>query len=185
VQNGNVPAIKSLLETKQSLIDINEPFHGSTALFLACENEDYPVVSLLLVAYPNQIDINFQNERGVTPLAAAIKNPEIVKLLLKQEAINPNLADYLDGKTAFASACSSYVQESVSLMLACEKVDVNKRDKAELHPIFYSSSQDIDMTKLLSSNSRISLSEKGDNVMKSSTSLFSLSLSEFCFFTFD
>lgn len=95
--NGLAGMAQVILDQKPDLID-KQSREGATALFLAVQQENVPLVKLFLQrgASPNQYDLG-----GLSPVGMAIikQNPDILSLLLQKTGSSPILFDTLNSQT--------------------------------------------------------------------------------------
>ncbi|EKE01239.1 MAG: euchromatic histone-lysine N-methyltransferase 1b, partial [uncultured bacterium] len=98
------------------------------SLMSAIAAGDTEVVSALL--QPGRCEINKINIAGRTPLMSAVdgKHIEIVRMLLSDPNIDPNIIDDILGRTALMYAVIDNQAEIVKELLSSEKVDPNIKD---------------------------------------------------------
>ncbi|ORX81437.1 ankyrin, partial [Anaeromyces robustus] len=91
---------------------------------------DFVEIVQLLLKHPD-IDVNFQNNKGFTPLIRAAKDgkKEIVELLLKHPNVDTNVQDN-EGRTALFYAIYFGYKEIVKLILKLSNnIDINIQEK--------------------------------------------------------
>ena len=123
-------------------------------------------VDLVKEALERGEDVNSLNEAGQTVLMCLAassfwKNLLIIKLLLKQPAIEVNIANKT-GLTALHIAADSGNIEAVKLLLADKRVNVNCKDSEQMTPLLRVSHQGdrIEIFKLLLADGRVDVNSK-------------------------
>ena len=82
------------------------------------------------------VDVNSENERGMTPLLYALVGPdEVIKMLLDGGA-DPNKKDK-HGQTPLFLACRNQVYLSIVRLLLCKGADPNTQDFRGCTPLHY------------------------------------------------
>ena len=131
---GNAVKFKQLLRFGN--VDINLAIEHGTLLFLAAINGYTIIVRELLSK--RGIDVNLAQMEGTTPLFGAAQEGqlEVVKLLLDEHGINPNLGTCREGTTPLAVAAFKGHKEVVELLLAARNIDINVRQQDGATPLF-------------------------------------------------
>jgi ankyrin repeat protein len=121
---GNVNSVRSLIREHA---DVNTPGpDGLTALHLAVQADDAPMMQLLLSAGAN---VNAADRYGITPLslAATNGNAAIIEVLIKAGA-NPNSA-LPEGETVLMTAARTGNVAAVKVLLS-HGADANAKEKS-------------------------------------------------------
>ena len=107
------------------------PEKGSTALMIACSNDDFHIAQLLL---ENKADPNIQNERKYTALMYASRNYKLVKLLFAYNA-DVNSKNFL-GETLLHFASMFGNVRVIEMLL---ETNLNMKQREGKTPIFLAS----------------------------------------------
>ena len=141
--------------------DINERWHGQTALFRCVRNTDMVDFLIGLKADPN-----IRDDSGSTPLSWATREHRlhIVKTLLKHPGVDRNMQDK-DGRTALHWATRwdwTTVEAILDVLLGDELIDVNLPDRDGRTPVAFAAywGKELAVKRLLRSP-KLSL-ERGD-----------------------
>ena len=120
---GNVAVLQFLLPISDLTHVDNNLF---TVLHHAARKNDERTIKILLSA-EDQVDVNAQNKRGVTPLMIACTEGcvAVVKVLLDCPSLDVNIADS-SGDTALLKACFKGNEAIVWMLLGHKDVQVNK-----------------------------------------------------------
>jgi ankyrin repeat protein len=111
-------------------------------LLYAVSYESTTVVDGLLAS--DQIDVNFQNERGKCALwcVAFSGCTQIVKRLLQRDDVQVNVADYEHRVTPLGVVIVKGYKQIMLHLLKSRRADVNAWDQQRRTPIFYAISRD-------------------------------------------
>ena len=124
-------------------------------------------IEIVRLALAQKDVVNFQNDRGFTPLIAAINadiDINIVKLLLAHKDINVNLLTK-NGLTPLVHAIVEKKLDIVRLLLAHKDIDVNATDKIKnISPLMAAVvGQNVEAVKLLLAHKDIKLDTKSQD----------------------
>ena len=137
-ENGHVEVVRILLQIQG--IDVNtRNALGITPLMIASEGMHVGVVRLLVGV--SSIDINQQNHQGFTALHFSSKRrqfsnesgttrcrADVVKVLVRQQYIDVNIACRIGWTAMYAAAQAGYV-EVVQILASLPNIDVNRANK--------------------------------------------------------
>jgi ankyrin repeat protein len=135
---------------------------GSMVFIWATEN-NHTALSCDLVD-KDMVDVNFKDERGLTPFwcAAQNGNTEIVKLLLETGKIDVDSKDAY-GRTPLLWAIATGHQGIVKLLLDMGKVDFNLRDSRFRTPLFLAVEMEHEaVVKLLLDTGKVDANSRDD-----------------------
>ena len=120
---GHVAVLEFFLPISDLTLVDNNLF---TVLHHAAKKNDERTIKILLSA-EDQVDVNAQNKRGMTPLMIASTEgcKAVVKVLLDCPSIDVNIAD-IYGDTALLNACSKGNEAIVWMLLGHKDIQVNK-----------------------------------------------------------
>jgi len=160
----NYEMMKFLLQDQR--IDVNwKNSQGASLLFLACRDENFPLIQLLLNhpnINPNSIDL----EGHYTPLhyTSFHNQTKVAKLLLSHKNIDVN--QIVGEATAFFIACQEGKIEMFTLLLNDPRTDLNRPGAEGISPLLILCDRgDLPFIKLLLSSKReIDLTPKWENM---------------------
>ena len=132
---GHISAVSLLKQVLPSRYIVGT---GTSSLFsgLHCASFFGIVELVTILISAGGYEINQQDYVGCTPLSYAARNEHegVVKLLLEQENVNPDLQDKI-GLTPLAWAAARGCEGVAKLLLEHENVDPNRLDKNGLVPL--------------------------------------------------
>lgn len=136
-QKGHDRIVKRLLERRETDPNLADN-QGYTPLLFAAELGYIDVVKTLVFNSLHKAKVNHKNLEGATPLFAATANRhhEIVRILLDDQDIQPNLARN-DGATPIYKASDDGNKEAVDLLIEHSQIDPNTAFDGET-PLFIS-----------------------------------------------
>ena len=109
---GHLEVVKMLLERVQGAdVNVSNKRDGSTALYMACQNGDAPIVELLLAM--SDIDVNRSLDDGQSPLFAAAENGHLALVTLLINA-GTNLNTRVIDRSPIDSRCSGLTPLGIS-----------------------------------------------------------------------
>ena len=132
---GHISAVSLLKQVLPSIYIVGT---GTSSLFsgLHCASFFGIVELVTILISAGGYEINQQDYVGSTPLSYAARNEHegVVRLLLEQENVNPDLQDKI-GLTPLAWAAARGCEGVAKLLLEHENVDPNRPDKNGLAPL--------------------------------------------------
>lgn len=146
-ENGHVDIVQLFFEKVHMPINVRTDY-GSTVLHLALNSGDLPMIKYLLGV--EGIDIEARTLRDETPLHCAAQGQQSkAAYLLLAHNVDPNVKD-ADGWTPLHYATQNSDQETVEILLACEKTDINVRNNSGWTPLHLASKKgDFEIVQML------------------------------------